>query len=179
MANVITFSRIPLAISMLFVTPFSAGFWVIYLACGVTDMLDGFVARMLHQESSFGAKLDSIADFIFAVSVAIFVVINMEIPIYLWLCTLGVALLRFISYSIGFYKYHTFASLHTYANKITGAFIFMAPFFYRLCGLTFTGAALFIVAFISSVEELAITIKSKELNRDCKSIFMHLLSVCR
>lgn len=172
MANIITFLRIPLAISMLFATPFSAIFWAIYLSGGASDMLDGFIARALYQESSFGARLDSIADFVFALAIVIFVIINMEIPIWLWICTLVIALLRFISYGVGFYKYHSFASLHTYANKITGAFIFMAPIFYLLCGLTFTGGALCIIAFFSSVEELIITIKSKELNHDCKSIFI-------
>lgn len=175
MANLITFLRIPLAISMLCMAPFSTAFWIIYFICGITDMLDGLVARTLRQESANGAKLDSIADFVFAVSVATFVIINIEIPTWLWLCTLGIAILRFISYGIGFYKYHTFASLHTYANKITGAFIYMAPIIYCLCGLTVTGMALCVVAFYSSVEELAITIKSKVLNRDCKSILIYHL----
>lgn len=172
MANIITLLRIPFAISLLFAAPFSAAFWAIYLACGATDMLDGFIARALHQESALGARLDSIADFVFALSVAAFVIINIEIPIWLWLGACGIALLRFISYGIGFYKYRAFASLHTYANRITGLFIFAAPILYWLCGLTFTGAALCTAAFFSSVEELAITIKSKKLDRDCKSIFM-------
>lgn len=172
MANTITFLRIPLAIAMLYVTPFSSVFWGIYLSSGLTDMLDGFVARRLHQESAFGAKMDSIADVVFSASIAIFLIINIEIPIWLWLCILSIALLRFISYGIGLYKYHTIASLHTYANKITGTFIFMAPIFFRVCGLTFTGVVLCIVAFFSSLEELVITIKCNKLNRNCKSIFM-------
>lgn len=172
MANIITFIRIPLAISMLWVIPFSKVFWGIYFSCGATDILDGFVARMLHKESAFGARLDSVADLVFAVSIVIFVIVNIEIPIWLWICTFGIAILRFTSYGIGFYKYRVFASLHTYANKMTGAFIFMSPIFYRLCGLSFTGGVLCVAAFFSSAEELIIIIKSKELNRDCKSIFM-------
>lgn len=172
MANIITFLRIPLAMAMLFAAPFSAVFWGAYLSCGFTDIVDGFIARMLHQESSFGAKMDSIADFVFAVCAAIFVTVNIEIPIWLWLCILGIALLRFLGYGLGFYKYHTFAPLHTYANKLTGVSIFMTPILYFLCGLTFTGIILCIVAFFSSLEELVITIKSKELKRDCKSIFI-------
>ena len=179
MANIITLLRIPFAILMLLVAPFSAVFWAIYLACGATDVLDGFIARAFHQEGALGARLDSIADFVFALSVAAFVIINIEIPVWLWLSVCGIALLRFISYGVGFYKYRTFASLHTYANKITGLFIFMAPIIYCLCGLTFTGAALCIAAFFSSAEELAITVKSKKLDRDCKSILMREHKVCR
>lgn len=171
-ANIITFLRIPLAIAMLFSPPFSVLFWGFYFCGGFTDIIDGFVARKLNQESALGAKLDSIADFVFAGVVAIFVVINIEIPIFLWLCILCIALLRFVSYGIGFYKYHTFAPLHTYTNKITGALIFMAPIFYSVWGLVVMSLILCIMAFASALEEIVITIRSKELNRDCKSIFI-------
>ena len=172
MANTITFMRIPLAIAMLFTAPFSSAFWVIYICCGLTDAADGFIARLLHRESAFGAKADSAADFVFAVCIAIFTAVNIKLPLWLWLCVLSITLLRFISYGIGFYKYHTFATLHTYANKLTGALIFLTPVLYRLCGLTFTGAALCATALLSSLEELIITIRSKELKRDCKSVFI-------
>lgn len=173
MANIITFLRIPLAIALLFIPPFSVTFWVIYFMCGVTDMLDGFVARTLHKESAFGAKLDSISDIFFTVCITIFVIINIEISIWLWICILIITLIRLLSYGIGYYKYHAFTSLHTYANKITGVLIFMGMVFYRMFGLELTGIILCTVAFLSSAEELAITIKSKELDNDCKSIFMH------
>ncbi len=128
---------------------------------------------MLHQESPFGAKIDSIADFVFAACAAIFVIVNIKIPVWLWFCVSGIALLRFFSYGVGFCKYRTFASLHTYANKLTGALLFFAPVLYSSCGLTFTGILLCTAAFFSSLEELVITIKSKELKRDCKSVFKH------
>ncbi len=171
-ANAITLFRIPLAIAMLFVTPFSASFWSFYLCGGFTDVIDGFIAKKLNQQSALGAKLDSIADFVFAGVIAIFAVINIEIPIWLWLCIMGAALLRFVSYGIGFYKYHTFAALHTCANKITGVLIFMCPILYKALGLIVTGVLLCTIAFFSALEEVLITVKSKELNRDCTSIFM-------
>ena len=170
--NIITFLRIPFSIAMLVVSPFSLFFWIFYLSSGLTDIIDGFLARKLHQESSFGAKLDSIADFVFAGSIAIFVVINVKMPRWLWLCIFVIALLRFLSYGIGFYKYHSFAALHTLGNKLSGALLFLAPIIYCQCGLVFTGVILCTVTLASACEELLITIKSKELNRDCKGIFV-------
>ena len=170
--NMISILRIPLSIAALVVPPFSVLFWIFYLSSGLTDMLDGFLARKLHLESGFGAKLDSIADFAFAVSMTIFAVINIRIPLWLWLCALVIALLRCASYGVGFYKYHDFTALHTWSNKLTGVFLFFAPVFYRLCGLTFAGMLLCAVAFASACEELVITTKSKELYRDCKGIFV-------
>lgn len=166
--HIISILRIPLSTAMLAVPPFSALFWIFYLDSGLTDILDGFLARKLHLESTIGAKLDSIADFVFAGCLTIFVVANMKIP--LWLCALAIALLRFVSYGIGFNKHHAFTVLHTWANELTGILIFAAPILYCLCGLRFTGIILCAVAFVSACEELIITVKSKELDRDCKGI---------
>ena len=80
---VITFLRFPLSIAMLVVPPFSVLFWIFYLSGGLTDILDGFLARKLHLESAFGARLDSIADFAFAGCLTIFAVKNLNIPICL------------------------------------------------------------------------------------------------
>ena len=170
-ANIITLLRIPLAAAMLFSPPFSALFWVFYSCCGLTDILDGIVARKLKAQSALGAKLDSIADAAFALAVAVVLAVNAEIPPWLWLCALGVALLRFISYAIGFYKYRTFASLHTYTNKLTGALVFASPIFFSAFGINATGVILCVFAAASALEELIITVKSSELNRECKSVF--------
>ncbi|HGH0401081.1 TPA: CDP-alcohol phosphatidyltransferase family protein [Clostridioides difficile] len=42
----------------------SLPFWICYFWCGISDILDGLIARKLRQQSGIGAKLDSIADFI-------------------------------------------------------------------------------------------------------------------
>lgn len=168
--NIISILRIPLAVAMLAVSPFSALFWIFYLGGGLTDILDGFIARKLNLQSTFGAKLDSIADFAFAVCLTAFAVKNIEIPLWLWICASVIALLRFISYGLGFYKYREFTALHTWANKFTGVTIFIAPALYCLCGSAFTWIILCVVAFVSACEELIINIKSKEPNRDRKGV---------
>lgn len=60
--NCITLSRIGLALLLLYLAPLGTGFTVVYLLCGITDLLDGPIARMTGTVSSFGAKLDSVAD---------------------------------------------------------------------------------------------------------------------
>ena len=39
--------------------------FIVYSVCGVSDVVDGTLARLTGSESSFGAKLDSIADILF------------------------------------------------------------------------------------------------------------------
>jgi len=63
--NIITSLRLVGAIGMLFTKPFSVWFFVLYAFCGISDLADGWIARMTHTESEFGAKLDSVADLSF------------------------------------------------------------------------------------------------------------------
>lgn len=69
--NEITIFRILLSISLFFIKPFSSLFLVIYLLCGFSDMIDGYIARKMNATSKLGAILDSIADVVFIISAAI------------------------------------------------------------------------------------------------------------
>ena len=51
-------------------------FLLVYIFCGITDILDGFIARKINATSELGSKLDSFADMII-----IFVVLFKFIPI--------------------------------------------------------------------------------------------------
>ncbi|MDH4331533.1 MAG: CDP-diacylglycerol--glycerol-3-phosphate 3-phosphatidyltransferase [Desulfobulbaceae bacterium] len=62
--NILTIGRIlliPLLVIFLLEGRELAAFWVFVLA-GVTDALDGFLARVLKQKTEFGAFIDPIAD---------------------------------------------------------------------------------------------------------------------
>ena len=143
---------------MVLTAPFSAAFWTCYLCCGISDLLDGVLARRLKTQSAAGAKLNSAADLVFAAAIMAFAVRYLQFPAWLYIGVGCIAALRLTSCGVGFVKYHTFSALHTYANKATGALIFAFPVLY---------AALF-----SSLEELVITISTPALNRDCRGIFL-------
>lgn len=170
LANWITAARFLFAAGMVLAAPFSAAFWVCYLAGGVSDLLDGPVARRLHAQSAAGAKLDSAADLVFAAAIAAVAVRDADIPPWLWACAGCIAAVRLAGYGVGFVKYHAFSALHTDANKATGALLFAFPLLYAALGLTASGALLCVAALLSSAEELAITISAPALNRDCKGI---------
>lgn len=63
--NLVTALRIVLSTVLFFIPIKSAAFFTIYLLCGLSDMADGFLARKLHAESTFGSRLDSFADMFF------------------------------------------------------------------------------------------------------------------
>jgi len=56
-ANIITDSRIVFSIALLFFPPLSSAFFVLYAAAGLTDMIDGTVARKTNTVSDFGEDL--------------------------------------------------------------------------------------------------------------------------
>ena len=55
-ANLITGTRILCSVALLFCPALSTSFYVLYLVAGLTDMIDGAVARMTGTAGKLGAK---------------------------------------------------------------------------------------------------------------------------
>ncbi len=69
--NLISFLRllsVPIAVWLILNDGFLAAFWI-FLAAGVSDALDGFIAKTFHAETELGGYLDPIADKALLVSV--------------------------------------------------------------------------------------------------------------
>ena len=64
-ADTITSVRIAASLLLLFLPLHSVGFFAIYTLTGLSDALDGWLARKTGTASDFGARLDSIADLLF------------------------------------------------------------------------------------------------------------------
>lgn len=142
------------------------------MVCGASDVLDGYIARKTKTNSQFGAVFDSISDFIFITVILIIIA-----PIFQWSEWMlywigGIAMIRFLSLTIGFIKYHTISFLHTYANKATGIVLFVFPILYSSLGIDIAVILVCSLANISAFEELLININSKNLNRNIRSMVM-------
>ena len=59
--NFITVLRIIGTFALLFLSPAELSFLIIYLVCGLTDILDGWLARKLKVTSVMGSRLDTAA----------------------------------------------------------------------------------------------------------------------
>ncbi len=172
LANEITAMRIISAFFILFIKPLSVTFYVLYSISGITDMIDGTIARKTHTESKAGAVLDSIADIVFLITVLIKllpVLLNMLPHWVIWAITV-IAIIRILAYVIGALKFHKFVALHIISNKITGVVLFCVPYFMLKVDSNIVSIVLCIVAGVSSLEELLIDIKSKHFNPDFRSI---------
>ena len=102
MANAISIIRIPASIALLFCRAFSPAFYVFYIAAGLSDMLDGFVARKTDTASKLGARLDTIADFVFVVVCLIKLLPVLRIPAWLYGWIGIIALIKAVNIVSGF-----------------------------------------------------------------------------
>ena len=147
--NLITMTRILGTLALLILKPFSGQFLLIYFLCGISDVLDGMIARKMHIISQKGQILDSIADAFMVTVVLLLFFPGFKLPLWGVYWIVLIAAIRLASLGIGFIRYKLYIWLGLYTATILVCFI----------------------ASISAVEELIINIISKRLRRDIKSIF--------
>src|SRR5438552_18953380 len=88
--NLISLGRlllVPLALSLILDGNYWASFWV-FVVAGVSDALDGFIAKRFDRRTRLGALLDPLADKVLLVSV--YVTLGVAGQIWAWLVVLVV-----------------------------------------------------------------------------------------
>ena len=152
-ANTITCCRILFSILMLFFPAFSGSFYACYIIAGITDMIDGTVARKLGTSSQFGEKLDTVADFIFAAAALFKLLPVMKISMTIWIWTGLIAVIKLINIISGFVVQKRFVTVHSLANKITGAVLFVLPLTLSLIDLSYSAIFVCLAATFAAIQE--------------------------
>ena len=154
-ADCITVSRILFSLLLFGFFPNTVPFAVFYLLCGVTDVLDGFVARKLHTESKKGAMLDSASDLFFAVVYAVKILPLLNIPIWILIWTAIVAVTKIMSILIASKRVHRLSIEHSFGNRLTGLLLFLLPLSVCVADAKYGATLLCIVATITVIKETA------------------------
>ena len=123
--NILSASRIVLCPPLLMVDAMTLPFWVLYLIAGLTDILDGFLARRWGVESKFGARLDSLADFVFVMAAGYKLFPWLKLPTALWMMIGVIALVKASNAFSVYLVKQRIEFLHTKANKLTGFLLFI------------------------------------------------------
>ena len=153
MANIITCIRILCSIALLFCPVFSAAFYSLYISAGVSDMIDGWVARKTNTASEFGAKLDTMADIVFVIVCLFKLLPVMDIPVWIYVWIGVIALIKVINIVSGYVVQKQFVAIHSLMNKVTGVLLFLLPLTFSFVELKYSAAVVCVFATFSAVQE--------------------------
>ena len=127
-ANIITCCRITAAAWLFSFSELSWGFMALFIFCGVSDMLDGPVARSSGTASPAGARLDTLGDGLTYAALFRIMLRQRLLPpgIVGWM---GAALLlQLLAALLGLGRGRGFCFRHTFSSKIMGFALFLLAF---------------------------------------------------
>jgi len=155
--NIISASRGIAAIAMLFFPVFSTPFWILYCWGGVSDMIDGPIARKMNKASELGSRIDSITDILFLVSSAILILPVISLPIWIWIWVAAIGVFKATFITLKTYRHRQLEVPHTTMNKLTGLLLFCLPFTLNFIVSAVPEAVICIIASASILEDVLIT----------------------
>ena len=162
-ANIITASRIIFSLPLLFIPLSSAWFYIFYLFCGLSDMIDGTIARKTGTASKFGARLDSASDFVLMFVCCLKMLPLIHIPVWLWAWIIGIALIKIFNIMLVFIQKKKLISIHSLLNKTTGLALFLLPLTMTLIETTYSVATICVLATIAGMQEVYFIVKGQEV----------------
>lgn len=143
--------RIAGSMGLLFCNVAGWQFWTLYALCGISDMIDGSLARRLHAESKAGEVLDSVADLSFVVCCSIQLLPTLSIPKWLWIWAGLIVIIKIANQAIALTSVKRFCFPHTVANKLTGFLLFLVvpTISWSIIPLTFVA----VIATFAAIQE--------------------------
>ena len=162
-ANIITGSRAEFSLPLLFIPLSSAWFTILYLFCGLTDMIDGTIARKTGAVSKFGAGLDTAADFVFMFVCGLKILPLLHLPVWLWVWITLIALVKIMNITLVLIHRKKLISIHSALNKTTGFALFLLPLTLTFVKATYSTAAICVLASIAAMQEVCFIAKGQEV----------------
>ena len=175
--NLVSFIRILLA-PVLFYFAFNqepVWFLAALMFSGFTDVLDGFLARILHQVTTLGSRLDSWGDFTIYTTMAICA----------WILWPDIVAEELISYVVivisitspvivGLLKFRTITSYHTWTVKVAVVVTFVGYILLFAGWLDWPFRVAAVFCAVAAVEEIAITLLIHHEHVDVRTVWAAL-----
>ena len=148
---------------LLFIPLSSAWFYVFYLFCGFTDMIDGTIAKKTGAVNKLGAKLDTIADFVFMLVCSIKILPLIRIALWLWVWIIIIASIKIFNIALIFIRKKKLISIHSVLNKIAGFALFLLPLSLTFVEPTYSVATICVLATIAATQEVCFVAKGQDV----------------
>ena len=146
--------------------------WLL-LACMVSDILDGLIARIFHLRSALGARLDSIADMIvFVIALCGLYVFQAEVLARHWI-PLGLIVALYVLEAAGaLWRYKRISSFHTILVRIAayaqGIFVMSLFLWGYSAWILYTMTTLTVLAY---GEEIVLLFLLPEWTTDVRGVY--------
>ena len=144
------------------------------LLAGITDAIDGLIARRFDCHTALGARLDSVADWMFFISVGWIFCTRYESVLRACLFELLLVIaVRLIALVVGWVRFGRVVSVHTIGNKLSAMLAFVVLVRIVLYGPVPVGImrSVLIVAIAAALEELIILLRSRTPDPNRRSLF--------
>ena len=149
-------------------------FLIMFIVIGITDKLDGTIARYLNQTSHLGAKLDTMADMVFYPLIALWLYrFSPEVVSGWWNLIYILMALFFLKLILGKIKFREIPVFHTIGGKTFAASLY----FFMIVAILYpdTAAKLFpilcLIGYINQIEEMYIFMTRDNVDENIKSVF--------
>ena len=126
-------------------------------------MIDGTIARKTGAVSKLGAKLDTIADFVFMLVCSIKIFPLIRIALWLWVWIIIIASIKIFNIAFVFIRKKKLISIHSLFNKITGFALFLLPLSLTFVETAYSVATICLLATIAVVQEVYLIAKGQEI----------------
>lgn len=159
--NLLTISRIVGSLLLIPLEPLTSEFFVVYIYCGLSDVLDGFIARKAHVTSELGSKLDSVSDLMFYVimMLELMPILKTRFPTFIWIFIYSILGIRIAMYVYFGMINKKIMSNHTILNKVTGFLVFLTPFMLLTDYIVIYAIFTCTVALIAALYEIKVSFK--------------------
>lgn len=149
-------------------------FLIMFIIIGVTDKLDGTLARYLNQTTALGAKLDTIADMVFYPLIALWLYrFESGVVSDWWNLIYFLLALYFFKMITGKIKFGYVPAFHTIGAKTFSASLY----FFMIIAMLDSNLAksifplLCVIGFINQIEETYILLTRDSVDENIRSIF--------
>ena len=124
-------------------------------------MIDGTIARKTSAISKFGARLDTVSDFVFMFVCAIKILPLMHVPTWIWVWIACIALTKMFNIVLVLIRKRKLISIHSVLNKITGVALFLLPLSLTVVETTYSVAIICVFATIAAMQEVYFVAKGR------------------
>ena len=147
-------------------------FMILLAISFLTDLLDGLAARLTGQVSQFGATLDSWADVITYLTIALGCWWLWPDVVYRELFFVGLIVASCLLPAFaGFSKFGRFTSYHTWGVKIAAASMGLSLYLMFLGGPEWPFRVAAVICILAAIEEIALTLLLSEPESNVRSVW--------